>query len=124
MNFINAYHSQENILITKEGLACLADFGIAGIVTDPSIVPSGGVTSGKGLVCYMAPEQLDASPSGQENGSRSKESDVHSLAMTAYKVCVYSLMDKARELTHTITRFSQGNNHSLARKWTVESPFP
>ncbi|KAF9644351.1 kinase-like protein [Thelephora ganbajun] len=76
-----------NILVTEEGVACLADFGISGIVTDPSVVAPGSTTTSKGgLVRYMAPEQMNPSRFGRANSNPSKESDVHSLAMTAYEV--------------------------------------
>ena len=82
-----AYFIQGNILITEEGVACLADFGISGIITDPSIIPpSSTPPSTRGLVRYMAPEQMDPTRFGRTNSNPSKESDVHSLAMTAYEV--------------------------------------
>lgn len=43
-------------------------------------------TAKKGLVRYMAPEQIDPPQFNQENSNPSKKSDVYSLVMTAYEV--------------------------------------
>jgi serine/threonine protein kinase len=85
---VNVYSVQGNILITEEGVARLADVGILGIITDPSVVAPGRTTTSKpGFVRYMAPEQMDPTRFNRETSNPSKESDVHSLAMTAYEVC-------------------------------------
>ena len=78
---------QGNILITEEGNARLGDFGITGVITDPTVVEPGSTTTSKpGVVRYMAPELLNPSQFGLTNSNPSKESDVYSLAMTAYEV--------------------------------------
>ena len=80
--------AQGNILITEEGDGCLGDFGITGIITDPTVAEPGSTTISKpGAVRYMAPELLSPSQFGLTNRNPSKESDVYSLAMTAYEVC-------------------------------------
>jgi len=54
---------------------------------DPTVVSQSRSTAQKpGLTCYTAPEQIDPSRFKQTSGNPSKESDVHSLAMTAYEV--------------------------------------
>lgn len=75
------------MLITQEGVARLGDFGMMGIVTDPTAVEPTSTTVPKpGVVRYMAPEILNPRQFGLDNGKPSKESDVYSLAMTAYEV--------------------------------------
>jgi serine/threonine protein kinase len=65
-----------NILITRDGRACLGDFGIVGAFGESSF------TRFKlGTAQYMALERLDFF-----NGSPSEKSDVYSLAMTSFTV--------------------------------------
>jgi len=69
-------------MITPEGNACLADFGI---------------TNGfAGLRCrmfklrtarYMAPERFPDADDFKDVNSASKESDIYSLAMSSFTVC-------------------------------------
>ena len=78
---------QGNILITEEGDACLGDFGVAAILTDPSVVERDSTTTAKkGAVHYMSPELLNPPRFGLERSNHSKESDVFSFAMTTYEV--------------------------------------
>jgi serine/threonine protein kinase len=67
-----------NILITRDGQACLGDFGIAGAFKDFAYHDNKLET-----LRYMAPERLLGAPA--MNGP-SRESDVYSLAMTSFKV--------------------------------------
>ncbi|KAF9647766.1 kinase-like protein, partial [Thelephora ganbajun] len=75
-----------NILISEGGIARLGDFGITGVITDPTVVEPGSTTTSKpGIVRYMAPELLNPPQFHLSNSNPSKESDVYSLAMTAYE---------------------------------------
>ena len=74
-------------MIDKDGTARLRDFGIRGVITDPTVVKPGSTTTSKpGVVRYMAPELLNPSQFNLQNSNPTKESDVYSLAMTAYEV--------------------------------------
>jgi len=75
-----------NILITEEGAACLGDFGITGTITDPTVVSRETPTTKPGASRYMAPELLYPRQFGLKNSNPSKESDIYSFSMTAYKV--------------------------------------
>jgi len=61
-------------------------------MADPTVVESGydatspETTSKPGIVRYMAPELLNPPQFGLPNSNPSEESDVYSLAMTAYEV--------------------------------------
>ena len=56
-------------------------------MTDHIVVEPGSTTTSKpGVVRYMAPEVLNPSQFGLPNSNPSKESDVYSLAMTAFEV--------------------------------------
>lgn len=80
-------------MITEKGAACLGDFGITGIITDPAVVERNVVTTSKpGVTRYMAPELLDPPQFGSKHSNPSRESDVYSFAMTAYEVPYSSIL--------------------------------
>ncbi len=71
----------QNILVDGEGLAKVADFGIAKAITDSSLTETG---TGIGTVHYLSPEQangLMATPS----------SDVYSLGVVAFEMLTQAL---------------------------------
>jgi serine/threonine protein kinase len=77
---------QNNILITRAGQACLADFGIAGALEDISLS-----WYKLGSLRYMAPERFSADISRGIDSlpmieAPSKQSDIYSLAMTSFEV--------------------------------------
>ena len=75
-------NSQNNILITRDGEACLGDFGIAG-----AFQRLGFYAYGLGTLRYTAPERFPReaywSPKVTDP---SRESDIYSLAMTSFSV--------------------------------------
>ena len=77
---VDNLYVQNNILITQDDQACLADFGIVDAFRDHthhSYQP--------GATRYMAPERLlNYLP---PTNKLSTESDVYSLAMTSFEVC-------------------------------------
>ena len=84
------FRAQGNVLITDNGRACIGDFQIAAIITDPEVKAQCQTTMcRRGIVRYMAPEQVDPRRVGQPNSNPTKATDVHSLAMTAYEVCSF-----------------------------------
>ena len=83
---VDPCHVQGNILITEGGIACLGDLGITGIITDPTVAEPGSMTFKPGLVRYIAPELLNPLKFNLANSNPSQESDVYSLAMTAFEV--------------------------------------
>ena len=84
---MNVQPTQGKILITGDGVACLADFAILALITNPTAEGSGSMSmTGGRNVRYMPPEQIEPSKFNRTNGNASKESDVHCFAMTAYEV--------------------------------------
>ena len=78
-------------MINEDGDARLGDFGVTGIITDPTVVERDSMTTSKpGDTRYMAPELLDPHQFGFKQSNPSKESDVFSFAMTAYEVSISS----------------------------------
>jgi len=80
---VDTWYVQDNILITRDGNACLADFGITYRFTY-----DGPCMFKLRTARYMAPEQFYRT-TFETNGINpaSKESDVYSLAMTSFTVC-------------------------------------
>jgi serine/threonine protein kinase len=83
--YADTWYVQGNILVTREGQACLGDFGIAdtfsGLRSDAYKLET---------LRYMAPERAPEDlydPEMIEGPSRA--SDVYSLAMTSFKVCSF-----------------------------------
>lgn len=73
-----------NILINSEHRACLCDFGLTSVISDPDIVSLIFTTSNKdGSTRWAAPEVLNS-----EHPRGSRESDVYSLAMVMWEVRV------------------------------------
>jgi len=74
-----------NILIDKTGQACLADFGLLTIVSDPTnLLSSSSYTQG-GTARWMSPELIDPQRFGFENNRPTKKSDCYALGMVMYE---------------------------------------
>jgi len=84
---------QGNILITEEGKACIGDFEITGIITNPAFADIYATTTcQRGFLRYMAPEQVDPMRFKRANTNPTKEMDIHSFAMTVYEVCSFRVI--------------------------------
>ncbi len=66
----------ENIMVTREGVVKVADFGLARAYADAQITHAGNVT---GTVQYLAPEQLQGEPADPRT-------DLYSLGIVAYEL--------------------------------------
>ena len=76
---------QANILIDQTRHACLADFSLLTIVSDPtSYLFSTSLTQG-GTVRWMSPELIDPQRFGFENGRPTRSSDCYALGMVIYE---------------------------------------
>lgn len=71
----------QNIMITKDGIAKVADFGIARVATDKTIVAP---TNASGSVHYISPEQA-------RGGFTDEKSDLYSLGITMYEMATGKL---------------------------------
>lgn len=89
--------------------ACLTDFGVAALMTDPTVVGSDSEERFlPGFARYMAPELIDPQTLGPSDRKPTKHSDIYSFAITAYEV---RLSRTARGLCshcRSAIRFSQG----------------
>jgi eukaryotic-like serine/threonine-protein kinase len=66
----------ENLLVTREGVVKVADFGLARAYADGRVTQAGAVT---GTVQYLAPEQIRGEPADPR-------SDLYSLGIVAYEL--------------------------------------
>ena len=66
----------ENIMVTRDGVAKVADFGLARAYADAQITHAGHVT---GTVQYLAPEQLQGEPADPRT-------DLYALGIVAYEL--------------------------------------
>ncbi|KAF8999165.1 kinase-like domain-containing protein [Cyathus striatus] len=74
-----------NVLISKNGVACLADFGLSSIVCSQSLAWTSVETtvSTAGTIRWQAPELLDENSIGV-----TKESDMYAFACVCYEIFV------------------------------------
>ncbi|KAF9644933.1 kinase-like protein [Thelephora ganbajun] len=75
-----------NILIDKHDHACLADFGLVTIVSDPAYHTTSTSSTNAGTIRWMSPELLDPDQFGFKDGRPTKESDCYALGMVIYEV--------------------------------------
>ena len=75
-----------NILIDQGGHACLADFGLLTIVSDPTNPTASSSSAKGGTTRWMSPELLDPDQFGIKDGRPTKESDSYALGMVIFEV--------------------------------------
>jgi len=73
-----------NILIDRNGYACLTDFSLLTIVTEQSTIVSSRVQGG--TIQWMSPELIDPEGFGLEKSIPTKGSDCYALGMVIYEV--------------------------------------
>lgn len=85
---LNLIHAQDNILITKKGRACLADFGLVSVfdTNDQRHTVASEVEMG-GTYPYMAPEIFKAINSKERREVNKRACDMYALGGTIYAVC-------------------------------------
>ena len=74
--FVHRDIKPENLLVTREGVVKVADFGLARAYADGRVTQAGAVT---GTVQYLAPEQIRGEPADPR-------SDLYSLGIVAYEL--------------------------------------
>lgn len=78
--------SKANILIDQNGHACLADFGLLTIVSDPTNPTASSSSAKGGTTRWMSPELLDPDQFGIKDSRPTKESDSYALGMVILEV--------------------------------------
>ena len=73
-----------NILINQNGHACLADFSLVTIASDPKIVTP--LYTAGGMLQWMSPELIDPESFNLTESRPTKESDCYALGMVIYEV--------------------------------------
>ena len=82
----NFSFNKANILIDKNGHACLADFGFLTIVLDPTNASTSSTLVIGGTTRWMSPELLSSDPTDPEVTRLTKQSDAYALGMVIYEV--------------------------------------
>jgi hypothetical protein len=82
----NALSIKANILIDKDGLARLADFGLLTILSDPTNYTASSSVVARGTTRWMSPELLDPDQFESSDGRPTEESDCYALGMVVYEV--------------------------------------
>ena len=75
-----------NILIDQTGRACLADFGLLTIISDPQNLSSSSSCMQGGTIRWMSPELINPEQFGFENSRPTKHSDCYALGMVIYEI--------------------------------------
>ena len=75
-----------NILINQGGHACLADFGLLTIVSDPKYSTTSVSLTTPGTTRWMSPELLNPHWFNHQYGQPTKESDCYALGMVTLEV--------------------------------------
>jgi len=73
-------------LIDKNGRACLADFGLLTIVSDPTNPTTPSSSTKGGTTRWMSPELLYPDQFGFKDSKPTEESDCYALGMVIYEV--------------------------------------
>ena len=73
-------------MINQDGQACLADFGLTAIVSDPAYPTTFNSSVNAGTARWMSPERLNPIQFGVKDGRPTKESDFYSLGMVVLEV--------------------------------------
>jgi len=74
-----------NILIDNGGNACLADFGLLTIISDPTNLLSSSSCALGGTARWMSPELIDPQQFGIDKTRPTRSSDSYALAMVIYE---------------------------------------
>ena len=77
---------EANILIDRDGHACITDFGLLTIIPDQASFVSTITRTEGGTLRWMSPELLDPESFGLKDGFHTKESDCYALGMVIYEV--------------------------------------
>ena len=101
-NIVHCDIKPHNILMTEDGHAKIADFGIARAVTESTLTYSGNIV---GSVHYFSPEQA-------QGGEITPKSDIYSLGVVMYEM-----------LTNRLP-FTGDNAVTIAMKHVEEEPVP
>ena len=78
--------AQANILIDEAGNACLTDFGLLTILSDPANLLSSSSNSQGGSARWMSPELIVPEEFGFEKYRATVSSDCYALGMVVYEV--------------------------------------
>jgi serine/threonine protein kinase len=86
LSCIFAHFFKANVLVNQQGNACLADFGLLTIISDPTNPTTSSSSTEGGTTRWMSPELLDPERFGFKDSQPTIESDCYALGMVIYEV--------------------------------------
>ena len=84
--FLSDLILKANILINQDGRACLADFGLTTIISDPLYPTTSNTPAAAGTTRWMSPERLNPVQFGVTDSRPTKDSDCYALGMVILEV--------------------------------------
>lgn len=105
-------NTQANVLVDRNGMARIADFGLAKIIDSQASTVVATSFNGKGTMRWQAPELLTTSRFEGETGDVTAKSDIYAFACLCLEASASSSSrcDERRSDEHR--RFSQTKFHS------------
>ena len=111
-------------MIDQRGRACLADFGLITIVSDPAYPSTASSSTNSGTPKWMSPELLDPDHFNFKNGRPTKESDCYALGMVVYEVlrgrAPFALCTNFVVMRKVIEGERPGRPEGLERVWFTD----
>ena len=99
-----------NILIDDTGRACLADFGLITIISDPSSRLSSNSSTQGGTTRWMSPELLNPQRFKLKKGRPTKFSDCYAFGMVIYET-ISRHLPFHRDANHTVVLKVSNGEH-------------
>ncbi|KAF9643888.1 kinase-like protein, partial [Thelephora ganbajun] len=102
-----------NVMIDKDGHACLAEFSLITLISDQSTFVSSCIESG--ALPWMSPELLDPERFGLKKRRPTRESDCYALGMVIYEILSGQVPFATYGPFGTLTKILRGENPKRPR---------
>ena len=107
-----------NILIDQTGRACLADFGLLTIISDPANHLSSSSFTQGGTFRWMSPELIDPKRFGFKKSRPTKSSDCYALGMVVYEIISGNLPFHEHTDLNVVMMVSKGERPPRGARFT------
>jgi len=114
------FNTKANILIDQTGHACLADFGLLTIISDPTNHLSSSSYIQGGTARWMSPELIDPQRFGFKDSCPTKSSDCYALGMVIYET-ISGCFPFHQHADLTVFVKVLAGEHPLRGKWFTTS---
>lgn len=109
---LTCLYLKANILINQHARACIADFGLAAIISDPACSTTLTSSANAGTIRWMSPERLDPAQFGIKDSRPTKGSDCYALGMVIL------------EVLSSEVPFAQDNNNFIVTNKVLKGEHP